>query len=179
MNTFNIPNSLTILRIVLIPGFVIALEYGRYDIALYLFAAAAVSDALDGLFARLKEQKTQLGAILDPLADKFMLVTSFILYASYGWVPKWLTIIVIARDAVVVTGWAVVYLMTHRLILAPSYIGKAAIFIQFMTVCYVLLNINYGLLPGIKTFLIWLTALLVVASGLHYVYRELKIASEK
>lgn len=175
----NIPNSLTILRIVLIPGFIIALQYGRIDIALYLFAAAAVSDSLDGLFARLKNQKTALGAILDPLADKFMLVTSFIFYAYFGWVPKWLTIIVISRDIVVVTGWMAVYLSTRRMVLNPSWLGKSAIFTQFVLICYVLVHKNFGILAGLYWPLIWATTVLVIASCLHYVYRELKIAGGK
>jgi cardiolipin synthase len=175
----NIPNSLTVLRIVLIPAFVTALQYGRIDVALYVFLAAALSDALDGLFARLKDQKTALGAILDPLADKFMLITSFVFYAYFGWVPTWLTIIVISRDLMVVAGWMAVYISTRRMILNPSAFGKAAIFTQFALVCYILLNRNFGILPDLYRPLIMLTTALVMFSGLHYVYRELRIAGGK
>lgn len=175
----NIPNSLTVLRIILIPAFIIALQYGKIDIALYLFFAAAVSDGLDGIFARLKDQKTALGAILDPLADKFMLITAFVFYAYFGWVPKWLTIIVISRDLMVVTGWMAVYLSTRRMILAPSVFGKAAIFTQFALICYILLYKNFGILPGLNSPLIILATALTIFSGLHYVYRELRIAGGK
>ncbi len=175
----NIPNSLTILRIVLIPGFVIALQYGRLDIALYLFGVAAVSDALDGLFARLKDQKTSLGAMLDPIADKFMLVTSFIFYAVFGWVPKWLTIIVISRDLIVVAGWMAVYFSTRRMILNPSWLGKSTIFTQFVLICFILINKNFNSLPWLFEPLVWLTTVLTVSSGIHYIYRELKIAGGK
>ncbi|MEJ2313554.1 MAG: CDP-alcohol phosphatidyltransferase family protein [Nitrospirota bacterium] len=175
----NIPNSLTVLRIVLIPAFVIALQYGRTDVALYLFVAAALSDGLDGLIARLKHQKTALGAILDPLADKFMLITSFVFYAYFGWLPTWLTIIVISRDLMVVAGWMAVYFSTRRMVVNPSVFGKAAIFTQFVLICYILLYKNFGILPGLYRPLIMLTTALVMFSGLHYVYRELRIASGK
>jgi len=175
----NIPNSFTFLRIILIPAFVIALQYGRLDVALYLFVAAAVSDALDGLFARLTDQKTALGAILDPIADKFMLVTSFIFYAYYGWVPRWLTVIVISRDLIVVAGWMAVYFSTKRTIINPSAFGKAAIFSQFSLICYVLIHKNYGILSPLYWPLVWLATALTVLSCLHYVYRELKIAGGK
>jgi cardiolipin synthase len=179
VQALNIPNSLTMLRIILIPGFVIALEYERYDLALYIFFAAAVSDSLDGIIARAKGQKTKLGAILDPIADKFMLVTSFVLYAYYGWIPEWLTIIVISRDIAVVSGWMAVYFSNRGAIPAPSWLGKSAIFSEFTLVCYVIITKNFSFLPGLYWPLIWLTAALSVVSGLHYVYRELKIASEK
>ena len=101
MKVLNIPNIITFIRIVIIPVFVTALIYRRYDYALFLFIAAAVSDALDGLLARITKQKTKLGAFLDPLADKSLLVTSFVLFSVYGWIPMWLTIIVISRDLIV------------------------------------------------------------------------------
>jgi len=174
----NIPNSLTMLRIVLIPAFVIALEYGRVELALYIFFAAAISDGLDGLIARHQDQQTELGTVLDPIADKFMLITSFILYARYGWVPEWLTIIVISRDLAVVAGWTAVRIQSHRSIITPSKLGKTAIFVEFVLICYILINKNFGVLPSLYWPLIWTTAALAVSSGLHYVHREMKIAAK-
>jgi cardiolipin synthase len=101
----NLPNMLTMTRIVLIPVFITTIIYGRYELALYLFVFSSLTDALDGLLARLRDQRTPLGAFLDPLADKFTLVTSFVLFSYYGWIPKWLTITVISRDVIIVTGW--------------------------------------------------------------------------
>ena len=80
MGVLNLPNTITIARIVIIPLFITAVIYKRYDYALYLFVIAALTDALDGLIARLTNQKTVFGTFLDPLADKFLLVTSFILF---------------------------------------------------------------------------------------------------
>ncbi|MBM4137319.1 MAG: CDP-diacylglycerol--glycerol-3-phosphate 3-phosphatidyltransferase, partial [Nitrospira sp.] len=111
MGVLNLPNALTISRIVIIPIFITAIVYKRYDYALYLFLIAALTDIFDGLFARLKNQKTELGRFLDPLADKFLLVTVFIILSTYGLIPKWLTITVISRDIIVITGWFLLYLI--------------------------------------------------------------------
>ena len=97
MKVLSIPNIITLIRIVIIPVFVTALVYKRYNYALALFIVASISDALDGLLARATNQKTQFGAFLDPLADKFLLTVSFILFSVYGWIPSWLTITVISR----------------------------------------------------------------------------------
>ncbi len=179
MDVLNIPNTLTILRIILIPGFLISLEYGKYDLALYIFIVAAISDGLDGMLARLKDQKTALGAFLDPLADKFMLVSSFILFAHYGWVPEWLTIIIITRDVVVVSGWIGLYLLKYTTKVMPTIFGKSSAFVQFTTIVYVLLKINYGFLPGLLPVLVWLTAAITVVAGMQYVIIGLRMASEK
>lgn len=176
MRVLNLPNSLTIARIVIIPLFIIAVIYKRYDYALYMFIVAALTDTLDGFIARLTNQKTALGTFLDPLADKFLLITSFIVFSMNGWLPKWLTITVISRDVIVITGWVLVYLITHTSNVKPTVTGKAAIAMQLILLCYVLLDINVGFLPNdIQNVLIWLTAALTIISGLHYIYRGFKL----
>lgn len=179
MGVLNLPNTLTIARIVLIPVFIVAVIYKRYDYALYLFAVAAITDTLDGLFARLTNQKTALGTFLDPLADKFLLVTSFILFSLNGWLPKWLTIAVISRDIIVVIGWFLIYLITHVSNVKPTNTGKAAIAMQLMLLCYVLLEKNIPSLPDMHEMpiriIIWVTAALTILSGLHYIYRGFKL----
>src|SRR5208337_2979592 len=112
MKVLSVPNSITFIRIVIIPVFVTALVYNRVDYALWLFIVASFSDLLDGLLARMTNQQTRLGAFLDPLADKFLLVTSFILFSVYGWIPKWLAIAVISRDLIVVIGWFLLFMIT-------------------------------------------------------------------
>jgi len=171
---FNLPNSLTTLRIVLIPVFVCTLVYKRYDYALYVFIVAAVTDFFDGLIARARNQQTELGKFLDPVADKFLLVTSFVLFAVYGLVPKWLTITVISRDIIIVTGWLILYLSTNRTRVEPSLLGKLANASQLVLLAYILVltNIDGGIMPSPQP-LIVLTALLTVLSGLHYIYRGL------
>lgn len=174
MSYLNIPNALTTLRIVLIPVFVSALIYKRYDYALYVFIIAAITDFLDGMVARVKNQQTELGKFLDPVADKFLLVTSFILFAVYGLVPKWLSITVISRDIIIVTGWVILYFVSHKAKVEPSILGKIANAFQLVLLAYILLFINLGGIklpdPGALTVI---TAFFTVVSGLHYIYRGL------
>ncbi len=174
MHILNLPNTLTITRIILIPLFVTSIVYGQDRYALYLFGIAALTDTFDGLIARLKKQKTALGTFLDPLADKFLLVTSFVLFSIYGPIPKWLTITIISRDVIVITGWILLYLVTHTAKVEPSIAGKTAIAAQMLFVWYVLLRKNFASLPQIETYLIWFTAVFTIVSGLHYIYRGLK-----
>lgn len=175
MGVLNLPNTITIARIVIIPLFITAVIYKRYDYALYLFVIAALTDALDGLIARLTNQKTVFGTFLDPLADKFLLVTSFILFSMNGWLPKWLTITVISRDIIVIIGWVLIYLTTHISNVQPTITGKAAIAMQLIVLCYVLLTVNIVSLPKMPDVLILVTAALTIISGLHYIYRGLKL----
>lgn len=177
MDLMNLPNTLTITRIVLIPLFVTTVIYNRYDYALYLFLIAALTDTFDGLIARLRNQKTALGTFLDPLADKFLLVTSFILFSIYEKIPVWLTITIISRDVIVVTGWIIIYLVAHTAKVEPSGLGKSAIAFQLILICYILLDINVPQLPDIHSYLIWITALFTILSGLHYIYRGLTQAN--
>jgi cardiolipin synthase len=174
MDVLNIPNTFTITRIVIIPVFITAIIYKRYDYALYLFVIAAITDILDGLFARIKNQKTALGMFLDPIADKFLIVTSFIILATYGWIPKWLAITVISRDIIVVTGWFLLYLVTGTSRVEPSVLGKATIWIQSIFIAYVLIEMNFLSMPVFHNLLRWITAGITITSGLHYIYRGLK-----
>jgi cardiolipin synthase len=171
----NVPNALTTLRIVLIPVFVSSLIYKRYDYALIIFIAAAVTDFLDGLIARMKNQQTEFGRFLDPLADKFLIVTSYLLFAVYGFIPKWLTITVISKDVIIVTGWLVLYLITHRSKVEPSMLGKIASAAQLLLLAYILLFINIGAerLPDPGPFF-FVIAILTVLAGLDYIYRGLR-----
>ncbi|MEW6001144.1 MAG: CDP-diacylglycerol--glycerol-3-phosphate 3-phosphatidyltransferase [Nitrospirota bacterium] len=174
MGVLNLPNTLTIMRIVLIPVFITAIIYKRYNLALYLFVIAAVTDLLDGLIARLKNQKTSLGTFLDPLADKFLLVTSFIILSIYNWIPKWLTITIISRDIIVIIGWFLLYLITGILRVEPSALGKATIWGQSLFIAYVLVDMNFYLPFEIHDVLQWIAAGLTITSGLHYIYMGLK-----
>jgi cardiolipin synthase len=177
VEALTLANALTALRIVLVPAFITALEYARYDLALYVFALAAATDALDGLAARRLGEKTTLGRVLDPVADKLMLVSSFLYLAYRGYLPAWLAIVVVSRDALVVTGAAALSLAGGTPRVEPTISGKAAIALQFILLVYVLLKINYGPAPSVEGVLIALTAALTVLSGLHYIYRGMKIAA--
>jgi cardiolipin synthase len=173
----NIPNTLTVLRILIVPVFATALIYNRYMYALLLFVFAALTDMLDGFFARLADQKTSLGTFLDPLADKFLLITSFVLFSIHGWIPKWLAITVISRDLIVVTGWFLLFMTTQAARVEPVPAGKAAIALQLIILAYILCRINFAALPPVPTLLLFLTAAVTAVSGLQYIYNGLKIAN--
>ena len=176
MKAVNIPNSLTVGRIVLIPVFVIAVVYDRYRYALYLFVLAAITDLLDGLFARLADQKTALGTFLDPLADKLLLVTSFILFAYCGWIPKWLAIVVISRDLLIVMGWLLLYLATGHAKVEPVILGKTAIALQLVLLSWVLLVINVPSMASTPTWFFVIVAAMSALSGLQYIVKGLRQA---
>lgn len=143
--------------------------------ALLLFVLAAITDILDGLMARLTNQKTPLGTFLDPLADKFLLVTSFILFAVYGWIPKWLAIAVISRDLIVVIGWFLLYMIMDYSNVEPVILGKAAIALQLITLTYVLVQINIKSFPVVPDIMLFLTAIITSVSGLQYIHKGFKI----
>ncbi len=176
MKVLTLPNLFTMTRIILIPVFVTALIYKRYNYALALFVFAGITDALDGLLARVTNQKTQLGAFLDPLADKFLLVTSFVLFSVYGWIPKWVTITVISRDLIVTLGWLLLYLIYRITNVRPSIIGKSANVAQLLVIAYVLLSINIYDIPAARIWMFFVVALLTISSGLQYIYRGLRQA---
>ncbi len=179
MTVLTIPNVVTFVRIVLIPVFVAAVMYQSYLYALLLFAAAGVSDALDGLLARLTGQKSPLGAFLDPLADKFLLSTSFILFSVYGFMPKWLTITVISRDIIITLGWLALYLIHDVTRVAPSILGKMANASQMILVAYILLDINFDALREPGLWAMWTVAALTIVSGLQYMYQAVMRADQK
>ena len=106
----SIANWITLVRIVLVPWFAILLINGDFNQALWIFLAAAFSDALDGFVARMFSQKTRLGSYLDPIADKLMLSTAFITLAVLQQIPGWLAVIVISRDVIIIIGVAVLFL---------------------------------------------------------------------
>ena len=164
-------------RIVIIPILITAIIYSQYQYALYLFVVAALTDMLDGLFARLTNQKTPFGTFLDPLADKFLLVSSFILFSVYGWIPKWYAIIAISRDIIVVIGCFLLYMITNSLKVEPVFLGKVAIALQLLLLTYVLLHINIVTLPVVHESFFILSAALTAISGLQYIYKGFKLTN--
>jgi cardiolipin synthase len=175
----NIPNLLTLTRILLLPFFAGALIYKQYHYALILFITAAVTDLLDGLLARMMKQITDLGKILDPVADKFFIVTAFVLMSNTGMIPKWLTIIVISKDLIVVTGCVILYFITNRLEIEPIMLGKVASAVQFFVIGLVLIpyNMDTGFEIPMSVFII--VAALTGLAALQYAFQGMKRASEQ
>lgn len=179
MKVLSVPNVITFIRIIIIPLFVISIIYKSYSYALLLFVVAALSDALDGLLARATKQKTNLGAFLDAFADKFLLVSAFILFPVYNLIPLWLTIAVISRDLIVMFGWFLLYFLYNETTVAPSIIGKAAIASQFILITYILLSINFIGIPQPNNWMFFIVAALTITSGIQYVYRGFNHLNEK
>lgn len=167
----NLANRITIARIILIPFFIAAVVYSRMDIALALFILAVISDGADGFIARSMKQKTQLGTILDPIADKMLLISAYICLSVVNTVPghlripPYVPIIIISRDTIIVLGSVMVYLIKGDIKVSPSVIGKITTFFQMMTIVCILVRFEYSAL-------VWNTAaFLTVASGIDYVLK--------
>lgn len=164
-----IPNILTLLRIFLTPVLIWFLLDRRLNHALVIFFLAGMTDGLDGLIARLFNQKSKLGAYLDPLADKLLLVSSFILLAWLSKVPNWLVIITVSRDVMIVMG--IMTLKFHEIAveMKPSAISKATTLIQLLTVLAMLAS-DLLILPEWMYLLLFVaTAAFSLASGAQYV----------
>ncbi|GBE03726.1 putative CDP-diacylglycerol--glycerol-3-phosphate 3-phosphatidyl-transferase 2 [bacterium BMS3Abin09] len=174
----NLPNLLTITRILLLPFFAVNLIYGEYHYALLVFAAAAISDILDGQIARITKQTTYFGSILDPVADKFFLITSFILMSYIGLIPKWFTIVVISKDLIVIAGCFILYFATDTLKVEPSIIGKISSGSQFVLVGLMLVSLN--MVDGfiVPQMLYIAIAILTAIAGIDYVYKGMKQGTE-
>ena len=172
----NLPNFLTLLRILAIPIFLILLGDHRWAEALGVFVAAGVTDALDGAIARLTHTKTTHGAILDPAADKLLLLSAFISLAIAGEVPRWLMVIVVTRDVVVVLGYFLLFTMTQETIeVRPTAVGKLSTFFQLLAVTLVLVGLVRPAVVSdrLEEWVFYLAGLLTTAAGMQYVYRGL------
>jgi cardiolipin synthase (CMP-forming) len=176
-------NQLTILRIVLIPAFVLLVVYGRLGAALLVFITAGATDAFDGLIARRAGQRTSLGAWLDPMADKLLLVTTFIVLTLpaiplTNHLPLWLTVVVISRDVVILAVVAIVNLAVGPRTFRPSMLGKATT-AAFILTSVAIMYFNYrretSLLVDIG---IWVSLGLTIVSAADYFFRLRKLINE-
>ena len=139
MAILTLANQLTLARLLLVPALVILVVYGHNGWALVTFVVAGLTDALDGLIARRAGQRTSLGALLDPMADKLLLLSTFVVLTLPGLnltnqIPLWLTVLVISRDVIIVVTVAVVNLAVERFTFYPSVFGKIATFLQSVLV---------------------------------------------
>ncbi len=181
----NLPNLLSLFRLFVTVFFILLVAYERYGLGLILFTLQAVSDLLDGFFARRMGTKTNLGAYLDPLADKVMLSSSYIVLCFHGILPLPLVGAVFVRDIVIALGFF--FLVRRGLIVspAPSLISKMTTVFQMLTVVYVLLFTNLAFeslffyTNAGKTALEWATGLLTAASGLQYLFAGFSVLFRK
>ena len=184
-----VPNLLTVFRMVLIPVFVSLLFYQRFLLALAIFIVAGVTDGLDGLLARRFDQRSSLGTILDPIADKLMMVTSFVVLSmrsvfpqpvqSHLPIPFWVTIAVISRDVFILVGAAAINIVTGFLGFRPSMLGKINTTVQIVAIGTIMLaaSVPYG--TGYYLPTVYATVFtFAVLSGAHYVFFVSKLLNE-
>jgi cardiolipin synthase (CMP-forming) len=180
MNQLTAANLLTLLRMVLIPPFAILLLYGYRGWALLVFLAAGVTDLFDGLIARLAGQKTTLGAWLDPMADKLLLVTMFVMLTLPGIglanrLPLWFTVLVISRDVAIVLTVAVVNLAVGPRTFRPSIYGKIAT-ATYVCTGVVALYFNYLARPSpVVTVFVYASLVITLVSAFHYGVQVVKM----
>lgn len=184
-----LPNVLTVFRMALTPVFVSLLFYQKFVWALAAFVVAGITDGLDGLLARRFQQQSELGRILDPIADKMMLVTSFVVLSMRGVfptpmpkhlpVPFWVTITVISRDIFILVGAAAINMVSGFRAFQPSFLGKVSTVVQILAVAAVILaaqtRVGTGYyLPTVYTSVFTLALL----SGIHYIFFVSRLLNE-
>jgi len=166
------PNMLTLLRICLAPFLVATVLENRYGLSFVLFLVAGLTDALDGALARLLKQRTRLGEYLDPVADKLLLSTLFLVFTHKDLIPARVTALVFGRDVGILLVSAILYAAAGRREFIPSIFGKANTCAQISAVAFVLLHqMNPAIwIMATRTFALNATMVLTVASGLHYAW---------
>ena len=175
MSALTAANQMTLLRMLLIPAFVILVVYGELGWALVVFVAAGITDGLDGFFARRSGQNTSIGAWLDPMADKLLLVTTFVVLTlpNLGLanrLPIWLTVLIISRDVVIVLTVAIVNLAIGRRTFKPSIYGKTATMIYILTAVSAMLFNYLQMHSVIVDLFIYASLAITLISGLHYIW---------
>jgi cardiolipin synthase (CMP-forming) len=167
----HLPNILTGIRFILVIPVLAALLNEHYLLALSLFIVAGITDGLDGLLARVYNWTSRFGAVADPLADKLLLVSSFIAFAWLGKIPMWLVILIVARDLWIVIGAFFYYLIFGRPDFAPSGLSKVNTCLQILLVALLLLHFSLDILPAIFLLIVmWLVVLTTALSFLHYTW---------
>lgn len=166
------PNLLTLARVCMAPVLVSAILEGRFKLGLILFAIAGLTDALDGILARLLQQRTVLGQYLDPVADKLLLSTLFLVLLHEGLMPVRVTVLVFGRDVCILLVSAILYAAAGRREFQPSLFGKTNTAAQILAVAVVLLHqlTKAGWVTALREFALWSTMVLTVVSGLHYAW---------
>ena len=167
----NIPNSLTVLRIFLVPVFVGFLIYEQYDHALITLLIAALTDGLDGTIARIANQRTRIGAYLDPLADKLLLVSAFLTLSVLHLVPVWAVILVVSRDAMLLAGTLIARMTDSPVDLSPTILGKGTTLAQLIYIIMVMLTATGYIQVKVIHPMLFVMVIVTVSSGVHYVYR--------
>ena len=173
-SNWTIPNFLTITRIFITPAFVVAFFNQDFLLALILFVIAGITDGLDGLLARVLKQKSRLGAMIDPLADKFLLLTAFVCLGIQGWIPFWLIVIVISRDIIIIGGLFVLHVfgVNVKNKINPTLDSKLNTLFQIILLLSAMAGYTFdaSALIILSSILAYLVGFLTVFSGIRYVF---------
>jgi cardiolipin synthase len=170
-----IPNLITILRFLLVPAVVLAMLNMRWDWAFAGFLVAGISDGVDGFIARRFNQQSKLGAYLDPMADKVLLVSVFVVMGFIGELPLWLVVTMVSRDALIICAVLLSTVMAHPVEMKPLYVSKANTAAQIVLAAVVLGELALGLhLDPLRPALILLSGVLTVASAAAYLVAWLR-----
>ena len=190
-SVLTIPNLLTLLRMVLIPVFATLLFYGLIGWALFVFFVAGLSDGIDGFVARRFNQESQLGTILDPIADKLLMTTAFIIltlpnifpaepHLRHLPVPFWVTAAVIGRDILIIAAAGAINVMTGFRGFKPSWLGKVSTFVQVLAIGLILIA---AVFPSLRSFYlptVYTTVFaLALFSGVHYIFHVAKLMNNQ
>jgi len=168
-----LPNFLTFLRIIAIPVFLVFLVNGNAAAAFLVFMTAGITDAVDGAVARLTDSKSSLGAVLDPLADKLLLISSFVVLGMLTAIPKSLVVLVISRDAIILAGFFMIFFVHNETMdVDPTRLGKVNTFFELFCVGFAVMSLARPALPlaFVNQLIVFLTGATAALSGLQYVY---------
>ncbi|MBS7813191.1 CDP-alcohol phosphatidyltransferase family protein [Roseococcus pinisoli] len=166
-----LPNLITMARLAAVPATIWLILHHRLDMAFLLFVAAGVSDALDGWLARYTDSRTVIGALLDPVADKALLVSVYVTLAVMGVLPDWLAILVVFRDVTIVGGLLLLWVLGARTAIKPLYVSKLNTAMQLILAGIALFQAGFGVgLGPTLVILIWLTAATTAWSGIAYIF---------
>lgn len=172
-------NRLTILRILMTPVITVLLLYRQMGAALALFLLAGATDGLDGLVARSWKQKTTLGMVLDPIADKLLVTSIVVTLTILKELPRWFTIILVSRDVLLIGGSMILYMFLGKIGMPPSWLGKTTTGFQLLTVLWAMVdNFIPPIKPAIQPLAVF-TLALTIASGLDYIYRGARLLNDQ
>lgn len=170
MKNLTLPNKLTIARIIAVPVFVLGILADNSWLAGTIFIFCFVSDFLDGFIARRRGQRTQLGAFLDPLADKFLLISAFVTFAAMDKIPVWIPIVVITKNFITSGGWLLRYIITKNTVVSPTLFGKASTVVEMAVILFIIFK-----MPDRFLFIFtYLMLILITVSTLNYIFTGVK-----
>lgn len=173
-----LPNIITLMRLFMVPLIVWALLSDQMALAFGVFVLAGISDAVDGTIARYFNQQSEFGTVLDPIADKIMLVSVFVGLTYLGHIPLWLTIMVVSRDLLIINGVMLAFVMARDVVIKPLAVSKANTVAQILLAGLVLGFLAFDFSsPTLIVSLEWIVALLTGLSALAYVWEGLKVFS--